>query len=84
MTTSRDFSDMPPTPEPLQPLLHDWLRQSGAISALPGAPVAAHRPTRRTLALRWLARRRYGRLDAEQGPVEGAATQPPTVPASVC
>jgi hypothetical protein len=79
MTTARDHYDMPPTPEPLQLLLRTWLQQTGAVSALPAAPVVPDRPARGTLARRWLVRRRAQWLVPTRASGEGAASRPAAV-----
>jgi hypothetical protein len=49
---TRHLGDIGPTPPGLGPVLHVWLQRSGALSALPDAPVVPDRP-RRPGRLRW-------------------------------
>ena len=56
MTTHSD-NNVDPTSTVLRPLLQHWARQSGALSALPEAPVVTDLPRHDTLALARLVRR---------------------------
>ena len=75
---------MTPPPEPLDPLLRGWLHESGAVSALPDAPVAPDAPAWYALPLSWLPRRRAGRPRTSQAPADVAVARPSVVPARVC
>jgi len=46
MTTRRDTDTAASYASPLRPFLNQWAQQSGALSALPGAPVVPDRPRR--------------------------------------
>jgi hypothetical protein len=80
MTTYRD-SNNAGTSALLRPWLHSWAQQSGALSALPDAPVVADRPHRVTVMLTAILRRLPAWQRAAPGPEHAArtATQKPDI-----